>query len=149
MPKTPNILLMLFSSLALATAHPAMAAQKKPVPSGTVTISQAQAGYIVAAQYGGGTLRYRGRSYAFKIGGLGLGGLGASSLTASGTVYNLSALHNFPGRYIAARTGLVVLDKSAGKVWLKNQHGVYIALRAKRKGLMLSTGLDRVVISMK
>jgi len=147
--KSRNSLLVLLSTLMLAAAQPATAVEKKPVPSGTITISQGQAGYIVTAQYGGGTLRYRGRSYGFKIGGVGIGGLGASSLTASGTVYNLSSLRNFPGRYVAARTGLVVLDKSLGKIWLKNEQGVYIALRAKRKGLMLSTGLDGVVITMK
>jgi hypothetical protein len=149
MSKTLKLLLALLSVFALALGHQATAAERKLVQSGTITINQGQAGYIVTAQFGGGTLHYRGRRYHFKIGGLGLGGLGASSLTASGTVYNLNAIRYFPGSYVAARTGLVILDKSRGKIWLENGRGVYIALRAKRKGLMMSTGIDSVLISMK
>jgi hypothetical protein len=37
---------------------------------------------------------------------------------------------------------------STGDLWLKNEHGVIMRLVAKRQGLMLSLGLDAVVIQM-
>ena len=116
--------------------------------SGTVVIDQGQAGYIVTAGFGGGTLRTGGRSYPFKIGGLGVGGVGISSVKASGTVYNLPAPRYFAGRYVSLRTGMVIGNKGFGKVWLKNTNGVVTELRAQRKGLMLSTGLDGLVVTL-
>ena len=80
---------------------------------------------------------------------LGVGGAGISSVKASGTVYNLPAPRYFAGRYVSLRTGLVVGDKGFGKVWLKNSNGVVMELKARRKGLMLSTGLDGFVVTLK
>jgi len=79
----------------------------------------------------------------------GAGGGGLSSLKATGTVYNLRALQQFPGRHVAARTGAVIGKASFGNVWLKNQNGVFMELRARRTGLTLSTGVDGIVITMK
>jgi hypothetical protein len=42
----------------------------------------------------------------------------------------------------------VVGNASAGDLWLKNDKGVIMHLKAKRTGLMLSLGGDAVVISM-
>jgi len=136
-------------SLSLTGVCSANAASSTLVPSGTVVINQTQAGAFVSAGFGGGTLRTRGHSYKFSIGGMGIGGMGASSLTASGTVYNLKGQRYFAGKYISLRTGAVVGNKSFGRIRLGNQNGVIMDLRAKRKGLMLSTGLDGMVITMK
>ena len=117
-------------------------------PSGTVAIDQGQAGFIVTAGYGGGVLRYEGKSYGFQIGGLGVGGFGASSVKATGIVYDLHSIADFPGPYAAIRAGGAVGEKSIGRIWLRNNHGVTLKLDAKRRGLMLATGADAVVISM-
>lgn len=139
-----------FPLLAFLLLAPMAQAASPPLHrSGTVTIDQGQAGYIVTAGFGGGVLRMGGRSYPFKIGGLGLGGVGVSSVKASGIVYNLRAPRYFAGRYVSLRTGLVVADKGFGKIWLKNSNGVVMELKAQRKGLMLSTGLDGLVVTLK
>jgi hypothetical protein len=117
-------------------------------PSGTVVIDQGQAGFIVTAGYGGGVLRYQGKSYGFQIGGLGVGGFGASSLKATGIFYDLHSVADFPGPYVALRAGAAVGEKSVGRMWLRNDHGVTLKLDAKRRGLMLAAGADAVVISM-
>lgn len=148
MSRSLTVAVSFFACLLLAMAA-AQAASPPLRRSGTVVIDQGQAGYIVTAGFGGGVLRMGGRSYPFKIGGLGVGGVGVSSVKASGTVYNLRALQYFPGRYVSLRTGLVVGNKGFGKVWLKNSNGVVMELRAIRKGLMLSTGLDGMVITFK
>ena len=82
------------------------------------------------------------------MGGLGIGGIGASTINAQGEVYGLNRIADFPGAYAQGRYGIVVGNASAGDLWLKNDKGVIMHLKAKRTGLMLSLGGDAVVISM-
>jgi hypothetical protein len=82
------------------------------------------------------------------VGGLGVGGIGASTISASGEVYKLDNLAQFPGTYGEASYGFALGTKSSGDLWLQNQAGVIMHLKAKREGLMLSLGGDAVVIRM-
>jgi hypothetical protein len=125
------------------------AAETKLRPSGTVEISQRQAGYYLTVGMGKGVLHIGGRSYPFKINGLGFGGTGFASIKATGKVYNLKSRRQFAGRYTATRTGFVVGKTSRGKMWLKNANGVYLELSVERNGLMLTFGVDDLTITMK
>ncbi len=118
-------------------------------PDGTVEMQQVQVAYIGAGGGGSGTLQYRGRAYPFEIAGLGIGGIGASTMTATGEVYKLSNITQFPGSYAQARYGFALGSESGGDLWLQNGAGVIMHLKAKREGLMLSLGGDAVVITMK
>ena len=118
-------------------------------PSGSVEIKQYQVAFIGSGALGGGTLRFRGQEHEFTIGGLGIGGIGVSSIDATGDVFHLEKLADFPGAYGQARAGIVVADKSKGAVWLKNPNGVYIRLSSDRDGVMLSLGADGVYIDLK
>jgi hypothetical protein len=124
-----------------------MSLQGKPL-SGYVEMTQVQAAYIGSGNAGNGTLRYRGHTYHFSVGGLGVGGIGISKIEARGKVYGLERLRDFPGAYIQGRYGLAVGAASTGDLWLKNGNGVIMRLVAKRQGLMLSLGGDAVVIQM-
>jgi len=117
-------------------------------PDGTVNMDQVQVAYIGSAGGGSGTLYYHGGVYPFTIAGLGVGGIGASTISATGEVYKLNSLANFPGAYGQGRYGFAFGDKSGGDLWMQNQAGVIMHLKAKRTGLMLSLGGDAVVISM-
>jgi hypothetical protein len=117
-------------------------------PDGTVDMQQVQAAYIASGGGGSGTLFYRGRAYPFTVGGAGIGGIGASTMEASGEVYHLHDVAQFPGAYAQGRYGFVVGTTSGGDLWLQNESGVIMHLHAKRTGLMLSLGGDAVVISM-
>ena len=64
-------------------------------------------------------------------------------------VYNLRDLGQFPGTYGQARYGFAIGTASAGDLWMQNESGVIMHLKAKRAGLMLSLGGDAVVISMR
>ncbi|HUL08032.1 MAG TPA: hypothetical protein VLV76_17050 [Candidatus Acidoferrum sp.] len=116
--------------------------------SGTVRIEQVQIAFIGSGNLGGGTLKFGSKSYDFTIGGLGVGGFGVSKITATGTVYNLDELAHFPGAYVQGRYGMAIGDVSTGKLWLKNNHGVVLALEADRKGLALSLGGDAIYINL-
>jgi hypothetical protein len=115
---------------------------------GTVNMEQVQAAFIGCGGGGSGTLYFRDQAHPCAVGGLGIGGIGASTINASGEVYGLNSVADFPGAYAQGRYGIVVGDASTGDLWLKNERGVIMHLRAKRTGLMLSLGGDAVVISM-
>jgi hypothetical protein len=123
-------------------------AVKGLTPDGTVDMNQVQVAYIGNAGGGNGTLFYGDRSYSFTVGGLGIGGIGASTVDAKGEVYKLHDLAQFPGTYAQGSYGGVFGTKSFGDLWLQNESGVILHLKAKREGLMLSLGGDAVVISM-
>jgi hypothetical protein len=118
-------------------------------PDGTLTMHQVQAAFIGSGNGGYGTLYYQGGAYPFNVGGLGVGGIGASTIDATGEVYHLKQLSDFPGSYVQGRYGFAFGTASKGDLWLKNNAGVVLHLLAKREGLMLSLGGDVVVISMK
>lgn len=117
-------------------------------PDGTVEMDQVQVAYIGSAGGGTGTLFYRGRSYPFSVAGIGVGGIGASTIDAEGEVYRMPSLDLFPGSYAQGRYGFALGNASAGDLWMQNEAGVILHLKAKRTGLMLSLGGDAVVISM-
>ena len=117
-------------------------------PDATVNMDQVQVAYIGSAGGGSGTLYYQGAAYPFAIGGLGVGGIGASTIAAEGEVYKLGNLANFPGTYGQARYGFAIGNMSGGDLWMQNEKGVIMHLKAKRSGLMLSLGGDAVVITM-
>src|SRR5690242_1902427 len=74
-------------------------AQEGLTKSGTVNIEQVQLAFIGSGNLGGGTLQFRGQTYRFTVGGLGIGGFGVSTIRATGEVYNLTDLRFFPGAY--------------------------------------------------
>lgn len=122
------------------------AAEADLVESGTLTIEQVQIAFIGSGNLGGGTLIFKGGKYDFTVGGLGIGGIGVSKMEATGTVYNLNRLEDFPGAYIQGRYGLAIGDISGGELFLQNTNGVGMRLKAKRSGLALSLGGDAVYI---
>ena len=145
-------LLVLYAPLALTGCSGSVRLGPQAVagltPDGTVNMDQVQVAYLASAGGGSGTLYYQGVAYPFSIGGLGVGGIGASSIDAAGEVYKLRNLANFPGTYGQARYGFAIGTLSWGDLWMQNEKGVIMHLKAKRTGLMLSLGGDAVVISM-
>ncbi|HEV2097868.1 MAG TPA: hypothetical protein VGR45_02960 [Stellaceae bacterium] len=117
-------------------------------PSGSVSIHQVQVAFIGSGSAGGGTLYFRGRSYPFKLGGLRIGGIGISTVDAAGSVYNLHRLEDFDGVYGQARYGWAAGQAGNGEMWLQNSNGVYLRLRARRRGLALSLGADGMVVRL-
>jgi hypothetical protein len=107
-----------------------------------------QIAFIGSGEMGGGTLYFQGRSYPFKLGGLGIGGIGISTIDADGWVYNLYRLQDFNGVYGQARTGWAVGQHGGGEMWLQNSNGVILRLRARREGLSLSLGADGMVVRL-
>lgn len=118
-------------------------------PSGQIELSSVQAAYIGSGTVGSGKLYFNGKTYPFNIGGAGIGGIGASTIEGQGEVYNLNDVQQFPGAYAQGRYGIALGTASAGDLWLQNDSGVIMHIKAKREGLMLSLGGDAMLISFK
>ncbi|MFO1128083.1 MAG: hypothetical protein U1E66_06600 [Rhodospirillales bacterium] len=118
-------------------------------PTATISMQAATAAFIGTGQGGEGTLYFNGKAYPFYVGGLGIGGIGASTIEATGDVYRLNNIGDFPGAYSQVRYGAVAGTASTGEMWLNNPDGVIIHLQTQRTGLMLSLGGDAMVITLK
>ena len=117
-------------------------------PDASVEMHEVQAAYIGSGSTGGGEIRFGDRDYPFRVSGVGVGGIGLSTIDAHGEVYDLHQLKQFPGTYAQARYGFAFGDKSAGDLWLQNEAGVIMHLKARRTGLMLTLGGDAILITM-
>jgi hypothetical protein len=114
-------------------------------PSGTVTMTQA---FLSGEGGGSGVLTFRGRSYPFTLTGS-LIGLGAiSTLQASGEVYKLRDVSQFPGAWIQGTGSLAIATKANGELWLENRNGVVMHLTAAQAGLTFSEGRYEIFIQL-
>jgi hypothetical protein len=115
-------------------------------PSGSVTITE---DFVAGMGGGSGTLEYQGQTYPFRVFGTVAGpGGGVSKTTASGPVYKLASVADFPGRYTQS-TGKAGLSTSGSSdLWLENSAGVIMHLEGASRGAMLTLGKDEILIRM-
>ncbi|MFP5259454.1 MAG: hypothetical protein ACLGQH_10565 [Acidobacteriota bacterium] len=116
-------------------------------PVGHIVMEFGQGSFILSAMGGKGTLTFKGRRYAFKVGGMGVGGLGVSKITAVGEVYGLKRIEDFPGAYLQAHADYAAVA-GQGVQWLENSNGVVLQLRSTSKGLSLNLGADGLKIEL-
>lgn len=138
---------LLMACLLSFTAPTGAWAEELGKPVGRVTMEIGQGGFILSATGGKGTLTFKGRTYAFKVGGLGVGGVGVSKTTAVGEVFRLKRIEDFPGGFFQARAGYAAVA-GKGAQWLENSNGVVMQLRSTNKGLSLNLGADGLKIEM-
>jgi len=117
-------------------------------PSGTIHLEEEQFMIILGGDSGSGTLGFKGKVHGFTTEGITAGGVGYQKISASGEVYHLNKVGDFPGTYIVARAGLTVSEGEGGQ-WLQNSKGVYIHLKTSQKGLALGVGVEGLTIRMK
>lgn len=114
-------------------------------PSGSVTITE---DFVAGLGGGNGTLYFNGQTYPFKVLGSVVGPGGASKITASGPVYKLASIADFPGRYTQS-SGSAGLSTSGGSdLWLRNSAGVIMHLQGASTGVLLSLGKEEIIIRM-
>jgi len=128
-----------------AAASPGAESEER-TPSGKVAIHATRVTIGIGYSWGDGTLKYKGKSYKFKVSGLNVVGLGVTKLKAKGDVYGLEKLDDFPGKYFGVEAGATFLKGSEGLV-MKNSKGVVINLKAEQKGAELKLGNEGLSIS--
>jgi hypothetical protein len=127
----------------------ATGAEQKPAeaPSASIHIEEWQVMAILGGNWGHGTLGYNGKTYKFKVTGMGAGGYGVDKLSATGEVYRLKNIADFPGKYSELRGG-IVLGKGIGGLYIHNDNGVVIKLKTHAEGVALSIGVQGITIQM-
>lgn len=136
------------TTLVLAGGSPANAKHTKSTkehPDATVSFEGGSVAAGIGYSWGSGTLKYKGKSYPLKVDGLSVGDVGVSKVNATGNVYHLKKLADFPGTYTAASAEAAV-GGGGGATAMKNQNGVEIRAKATSQGLKLKLGVDGVKI---
>ena len=116
-------------------------------PSATLKITEWSAAYYASAAGGKGTLYYNGGRHHFTISGLGAGGIGGQKISATGKVYNLNRLSDFPGTYHGVSRGLTLIEGQM-HAKLTNGNGVVMYLAAQTKGLASSMGAQAFEVNL-
>jgi len=143
----------LFLNLALAviflfTVSAVGAQPTDPYTYGEVTIEAKQVAAGVGWTWGGGTLKFKGKTYQFDVKGLNVAAVGISKISAKGEAYNLKDPSDLAGTYVTASAGAAVIKGKTGLV-MRNDKGVVINLNADQTGAQLSLGTDGLTITMK
>jgi len=131
----------------LATGAALAADAKQPV--GTVSIEEEQFGLLVGGSKGTGTLVFEGKEYPFQLKGLSAGlNVGVSKMSATGEVYDLENVSQFPGTYTKLDAS-IALGGGMGGLRLKNDNGVIMTLHSRTQGADLNLGsITGVTVTM-
>jgi hypothetical protein len=137
-------------ALLLALAGPAPAADEPVLgpASGTLTIESTSIAAGIGVSWGSGVLRMGEREYSFSLTGLSVADVGVARVTASGEVWGLGDdASKLAGTYYGVDIGMAVGGGSAG-IAMRNEHGVYIKLRAAQQGVKLSVATKGTTIEL-
>jgi len=132
-----------------ALSKTATGAEQKPTeaPSATIHLEEWHVMAMLGGDWGHGTLGYNGKTYKFKATGMGAGGVGVQKISATGEVYHLKDIADFPGKYSELRAGIDV-GKGAGGYYIRNDKGVVIKLKTHDEGVALSVGVEGMTFQM-
>jgi hypothetical protein len=149
--KKSAILIITALVFVCVSTQPSFGAEQKPTeaPSGSIHFEETQVMAILGGDWGHGTLGYQGKTYKFKLTGMGAGGVGIHKISATGNVYYLKDIADFPGKYSELRAGITV-GEGAGGYYIRNDNdkGVVIELRTHAEGVALSIGVQGLTIQM-
>jgi len=117
--------------------------------SGFVQLTIYKGGWVIGGSGGGGTLNFRGRTYALSVGGIDYGFVfGGSRSMLRGRVSNINRPSDVAGVYGAAGAGLAI-GAGARAIVLTNQKGAVLELSGSQVGLMANADLSGLAITMR
>jgi hypothetical protein len=141
-----NIRVAFPAVIALAGLGVSSAAQAETC---SISFTVIKAGWVIGGSGGNGTLRCRGRSYPFTVGGVSYGILfGASQTRFSGTASFHGSPYTVAGVYGAGGAGGAV-GAGAQVLVLTNEKGAVLSLSGRQVGLQINADLSGLAISMR
>lgn len=117
-------------------------------PDAFVWFSRKGIGALIGGSAGGGRIHFKGDDHTFRMTGIKIGivgGLGEAKM--SGEVYGLTKLEDFAGKYDESTTGISAIV-GAGGVWLENDKGVKMHLKAESTGVGVNFGIGTVEVKL-
>ncbi len=121
--------------VALSVAH----AEEKKAPDATLKLEGGSIAAGIGLSWGKGTLSFKGKDYPVDVKGLSVGDVGATTIEASGKVYNLKNIADFNGNYTAVAAGATVAGGGSVSI-MKNQAGVTVEMVATTQGIKFALG---------
>lgn len=116
-------------------------------PDATIDFSGGSVALGVGYSWGHGVLHFQGKDYPFTANGFSVVNVGASSVEASGNVYHLTKVEDFPGNYTAIAAGATIAGGGTGAA-MENQHGVVIQATSRNQGLQLTLAPSGIAIAL-
>jgi hypothetical protein len=114
----------------------------------TIHFSGGSVAFLGSINWGGGTLRYEGRSIPIKVSGIGVGAIGADKFSADGTVTGLHHISDIEGTYTALNASATA-GGGEGAITMRNSKGVQIDAHSTSAGLKLSLAPTGMTIKLK
>ena len=131
----------------LAALAATIVAQPPDKPAATVELSGGSLAAGVGIDWATGVLHYDGRDVPIDVKGVSFARVGASTVTASGEVYQLTRLSDFAGTYSAVSAG-AAFNNGRGVTAMQNDQGVMINLRSTAAGMDLDLGVKALQVSL-
>ena len=116
-------------------------------PDATLDVEGKQLRLLVGGATGKGVLHFKGKDYPFTAKGASIGGVGYVEVEATGNVYFLDKLEDFPGTYGAISAGAALVKGQGASSW-QNQQRVVIIMKSKSKGAALTLGLAAINVTL-
>ncbi|MCK5363763.1 MAG: hypothetical protein KAR22_12375 [Gammaproteobacteria bacterium] len=146
--KILSTLVVLGSLFALPQAFAEEGMTAPMAPTGFVRFSQKGLGLILGGSTGGGWIHFQGDDHTFRISGIKFGALGGLGETRmSGEVYGLTSLEDFAGTYSATTAGISAIVGGGG-VWIENDRGIKMHLKAESTGVGINLSVGTVKIKL-
>ncbi|MBK7425368.1 MAG: hypothetical protein IPJ48_21080 [Propionivibrio sp.] len=121
--------------------------QKAAKPDATIEFSGGSVAIGIGFTWGGGDVKFNGKTYRIKIEGLSAGEVGGTKLEAKGTVYNLKQIGDIEGTFRSGAAGGTLVGGGT-RASMKNEKGVEIKIETTAKGLSLKLAAEGVKISL-
>jgi hypothetical protein len=132
-----NRMIVTLSAVALLALSPQASMAQSDRPDATFEFSGGSVAAGIGYSWGHGTLHFQGKDYPFTANGLSIVNVGASSIKASGNVYHLTKVEDFPGNYTAISAGATVAGGGSVTA-MQNQNGVVVHVAATTQGLQFT-----------
>lgn len=117
-------------------------------PDAFVWFSRKGLGAIIGGSSGGGRIKFMGDDHTFRMTGVSIGVIGGIGETRmSGEVYGLKKLEDFAGTYNQGTAGISAIVGGGG-VWLENDKGVKMHLKAENTGVGINIGVGTVEVKL-
>lgn len=144
---TKNTILTILAGIALIFTTMVASAGPASAQSATVRLTVTKAGFIVGMGGGHGTLRFKGRVYRLRVGGISAGTIGVAQANLVGTAHHLHRPQDIAGIYSAASASIAVAG-GAKVATLQNEKGVVLNLQGKQVGFEASLNLSGISLAL-
>lgn len=141
-----NRVIASLATVALLALSPEASLAQSDQPAATFDFSGGSVAAGIGYTWGNGILHFQGKDYPFTANGLSIVTVGASSIKASGTVYHLTKVEDFPGNYTAITAGATVGIGGSGTA-MQNQNGVVLHVAATSEGLQFTLAPSGVAMA--